>query len=156
RSSIVSATPGVARPASVETGAIDRFATPLRLNRGALGLTALAMFLGIFLVAQWQSQIDLPADTSSRPALTRDTIQRLESEQQQLKQQIAQLRAQNATQQQSVSKNASALAQLGNAVAQQRAIAGTVPLRGSGPEIVLDDSTSRTPLPATTADDYIV
>lgn len=127
-----------------------------RRQRGAIGLAGLGLFLGLFVVAQWQSQVDTPATAGSRPALTLDTIQRLEAEQATLKQQISQLRADNAARQQQASRSASAIAQIDNEVAVQRAIAGTVPLRGPGIQILLDDSRSHTLLPSESADDYIV
>jgi uncharacterized protein YlxW (UPF0749 family) len=125
-------------------------------QRGALGLAGLGAFLGLFLVAQWQSQANRPTDTASRPAFTLDTIQRLEAEQTQLKQQISQLRAEDALVQQQESRSASAIARIGDDVAMQRAIAGTVPLSGPGIQILLDDSHSHTLLPSDSPDDYIV
>src|SRR5438067_11614208 len=72
----------------------------LRLQRGTIGLTALAVILGVYLAAQWQSR---PRPANAAPEYRREvaaqTIERLEAEQADLKRQIADLRAQIASRQ---------------------------------------------------------
>ncbi len=129
----------------------------LRRHRRTLALTALAIMLGLFGAAQWQSNVEgSPAATNSRPALTQSTIQRLEAEQAQLKQQIAALRANTSAQERSLSQTEATMASLGATLTDQQAIAGTTPLRGDGVEILLDDSTQRVLLPSENPDNYIV
>src|SRR6266849_4035897 len=83
RTSIVSSTPSSDRSAIFGPDLMTGLKSDFRRHRGAIALTCLSAFLGVFLVAQWQSRIDAPvAAAASRPALTRETIQRLEAEQQ--------------------------------------------------------------------------
>jgi uncharacterized protein YlxW (UPF0749 family) len=135
----------------------QHLAEHLRRHGRTLALTTLAVMLGLFGAAQWQSNVGgSPAATTSRPALTQSTIQRLETEQAQLKQQIADLRANTSAQEHSLSQTEATMASLGAALSDQQAIAGTTPLRGDGIEILLDDSTQRVLLPSEDPDNYIV
>lgn len=126
-------------------------------QRRTILLTVLAVALGIFLVAQWQSQTAaVSVQSDSRDATIQHAIARLETEQAQLKKQIAALRAQATAEQVQAARSQSASAGLSQALAEQRALAGTVAVRGTGLEILLDDSTSHTLLPADNPDNYIV
>ncbi len=120
-------------------------------------LTLVGLVLGIAFIAQWQSSLgETSAEQNSREAAIQRTISRLEAEQAQLKKEIANLRAQTTAEQQQRDQSESTSANLGKALALQRALAGTVPVRGPGIEILLDDSTNRTILPSEDPDNYIV
>lgn len=138
----------------------------LRSKTGSLGfraptrtllLTLIGLMLGIFVVAQWHSPPTVfPDEPNSRDAAIQRTIDRLEAEQAQLKKQISDLRAQTTAEQEQLSRSESTTTNLGKALAEQRALAGTVAVRGNGIEILLDDSTNRTILPSDDPDNYIV
>lgn len=128
-----------------------------RRQNGMLALTLVAIGLGVFLVAQWQSQ----TQSATRNPVNRNnslegTISRLETEQSQLKQQIANLRAKSAAEQQQAARSQSTMASLATELDAQRALAGTVPIRGPGLQILLDDSNVRRILPSQDPDNYIV
>ncbi len=128
-----------------------------RLHRRTILATLLAMALGVFVIAQWQSQVTESSNVAgSRNSSIQQTIDRLEAEQSQLKKQITDLRAQTAAEQQQMSRSQSAVASLSSALATQRALAGTVPLQGNGIEILLDDSTATRLLPSDDPDNYLV
>jgi uncharacterized protein YlxW (UPF0749 family) len=125
-------------------------------RRQALGSAALALVLGVALIAEWQSRPEGQPAAPSRPGITQPTIDRLETEQTGLKKQIALLRGDLDTLQRKAAANRVTSSSLNQDLATQRVLAGTVPLVGSGIEILLDDSTARTLLPADSADNYIV
>lgn len=128
-----------------------------RAHTRTLILTLVGLTLGIAIVAQWQSPLaNVPAEQNSRYAAIQRTIDRLEAEQVQLKKQISDLRARTTAEQQQLSRSESATMNLGKALAEQRALAGTVAVRGNGIVILLDDSTNRTILPSDDPDNYIV
>jgi uncharacterized protein YlxW (UPF0749 family) len=149
------ALPRQSAPSSILTW--QHLVAQLLRHRRTLVLTTIAVLLGLYGAAQWQSNVEgSPAPTTSRPALTQSTIQRLEAEQAQLKQQIADLRANTSAQEHTLSQTEATMASLGAALSDQQAIAGTTPLRGDGIEILLDDSTQRVLLPSEDPDNYIV
>jgi uncharacterized protein YlxW (UPF0749 family) len=123
--------------------------------RGTIAAILIGILTGMFLIAEWQSTIDV-STTASRPTVTRETIDRLESEQAQLKQQITDLRSKNAADQQAASRSQQAQTVFNSEIADQRAIAGTVPLQGNGIDLLLDDSASHPLLPSDPVDNYIV
>ena len=127
---------------------------PARL-RGTIAAVLIGTLTGIFLIAEWQTTTNVPA-VASRPSVTRDTIDRLESEQAMLKQQIADLRAKNAADQQAISRTQQAQSAFNSEIAAQRAIAGTVPLSGNDVELLLDDSARHPLMLSDPADTYIV
>lgn len=120
----------------------------------ALLLAASGLVIGLAVVSEWPARLqsETAPIAASRHATTRDTIQRLEAEQSRLKQQIADLRASQA----SDPKAASAAPDLESALEDQRAIAGILPLRGPGVDVLLDDSTSHLLRPSDDPDNYIV
>ncbi len=128
-----------------------------RADARTLLLTLVGLALGVALVGQWQSPLAAISDEpNSRDAAIQRTIDRLEAEQAQLKKQISDLRARTTAEQEQLSQSESATTNLGKALAEQRALAGTVAVRGTGIEILLDDSTNRTLLPSEDPDNYIV
>jgi uncharacterized protein YlxW (UPF0749 family) len=124
--------------------------------RGTIGATAIGIMAGVLFVAQWQSGVVVPASVASRPVLTRSTIDRLEAEQVSLKQQITDLRAQSTFAQNSSARGHDDTLGSDRDLIQQRAIAGTLPLKGIGIDILLDDSTRQPVLPSVPVDNYIV
>ncbi|HVB97368.1 MAG TPA: DUF881 domain-containing protein [Chloroflexota bacterium] len=127
------------------------------LPKGTILATLLAVALGVFVVAQWHSQAAHPSSVPvSRDSSIQKTITRLETEQTQLKKQIAELRAKAEIEQQQVAKSQTAAASLSAALTAQRAMAGTMPLEGSGVEILLDDSTMPRISPNDDPDNYLV
>ena len=129
----------------------------VHVRRGTVGLTVVAVILGVYLTAQWQSK---PRPTVSAPEYRREvataTIQRLEAEQSELKKQIADLRAQLADQQKSAAVGGSALADLTADVEREKLLAGTVAVRGPGLRVILDDSSVKTIPPKEDPSMYIV
>ncbi len=126
-------------------------------QRRTIALTSLAVLLGVFVAAQWQSPSPaIASQSTSREAAIQQTIGRLEAEQARLKQQIAALRAKTTAEQQQAARTQSAIASLSKALDEQRALAGTVPVQGNGLEILLDDSNTHTLLPSDDPDNYIV
>ncbi len=158
---VLASSPSVPTPAQRAT---FHPAPALRLtfqrHRRQIALTALAIALGVYVAAQWQSQatnVAPAAETAvSRPSLSQDTINRLEAEQAQLKSEIAVLRTKTAAQEKDLANSQSTMATLNAELSQQRAIAGTTALQGNGVEVLLDDNTQRVLLPSDNPDDYIV
>lgn len=128
-----------------------------RQQRRTLALTVLGVILGVFLVAQWQSPSTATvAAPTSRDAAIHHTIERLEAEQVQLKEEISDLRAQTTAEQRQVTQTQSASTNLGKTLAEQRALAGTVAVKGPGIQLLLDDSNAPQPLASDDPDNYIV
>ncbi len=135
--------------------ALSSFSRPAQ--RRTMLLTLLGVALGVFIVAQWQSSsTDVASSSNSRDATIQRTIDRLETEQAQLKKQIADLRAKTGAEQQELSRTQSASDSLGKALMEQRSLAGAVPVQGQGIEILLDDSNTKQLLPSDDPDNYIV
>lgn len=116
----------------------------LHVQRGTIGLTLLAVILGVYLAAQWQSRPRPTAPPEYRREVAAQTIQRLEAEQVELKKRIADLRAALAQRQQDTAAGQADLTQLSAELEEQKLIAGTVPVRGPGVRVVLDDSAVKT------------
>lgn len=117
----------------------------VHVQRGTVGLTIVAVILGVYLAAQWQSK---PRQAAAAPEYRREvanaTVQRLEAEQADLKKQIADLRAQLAQQQKDAAIDGTHLADLTAELQAEKLQAGTVPLRGPGVRVMLDDSAAKT------------
>jgi uncharacterized protein YlxW (UPF0749 family) len=143
------------RLTEVAQGQRGRFA--LHVQRGTLGLTLLAVILGVYLAAQWQSR---PRPAAGAPEYRREiaaqTIQRLEIEQADLKRQIAEMRAELANRQRDAAAGQSDLTHLSADLAEEKLAAGTVPVRGPGVRILLDDSAVKTIPPKEDPAMYIV
>jgi uncharacterized protein YlxW (UPF0749 family) len=130
---------------------------PVPRTYGLALLTAIGLAGGLLAIGLWRWQDAAPsAAVTSRHTVTQQTIDRLEAEQTQLKQEITTLRADAEVEQQRLLRTQSTVASLGPILEQQRAIAGTVPLRGAGIDLLLDDSTTRKLLPSEDPDNYIV
>ncbi len=128
----------------------------LRQHGGTLAVTALALLLGVYLAAQWQSRSDEAVVAPSRPTLTRETIDRLAAEQARLKKQIADLRAEVAARKPPVAGSTASQASFNHELATERALAGTVSLTGAGLELTLDDSSTRALQASDDPENYIV
>jgi uncharacterized protein YlxW (UPF0749 family) len=128
----------------------------VHVERGTIGVTIVAVILGVYLAAQWQSK---PRRASAAPEYRREvataTIQRLEAEQADLKMRIADLRRELAQAQQSTDDQ-SGLGRLSADLEQEKLLAGTVPVKGVGVRIVLDDSSVKTIPPKEDPALYIV
>jgi len=104
-------------------------------------LTLVGLILGLFISIEWQAPVAKAPVTSDYPReLSRETIQRLESEQKGLKQIIADRRAELAQLQKDASGRKSTLNGLNTELDSQRMLAGLVPLVGPGVQVILDDS----------------
>lgn len=129
----------------------------VHVQRGTVGLTIVAVILGVYLTAQWQSK---PRPAVAAPEYRREvataTIQRLEAEQSELKKQIADLRAQLADHQKSTVSSGSAVSDLTAELEHEKMLAGTVAVRGPGLRVILDDSTVKTIPPKEDPSMYIV
>jgi uncharacterized protein YlxW (UPF0749 family) len=114
------------------------------------------VILGVYLAAQWQSRPRPTAPPEYRREIAAQTIQRLEAEQGELKKRIADLRAALADRQQDTAAGQVDLAHLSAELDEQKVIAGTVPVRGPGVRVVLDDSSVKTIPPKEDPALYIV
>jgi uncharacterized protein YlxW (UPF0749 family) len=127
---------------------------------GVLALTGLAVLLGIFLVAQWDRTTANPASRSDpSPGVTQATIARLQDEQTLLQEDLTTLRAQASPSVDPAVQaptSAAAMAALTASLANQQALAGTVPLRGTGLEITLDDSAVKVLPPGADPENYLI
>ena len=119
-----------------------------------LALILASVILGFLLTVQFRSQAArLPEREQSRLA-TAEAVERLEDDQRQLKDRIAELRAQLTTLQHSASP-ASSGALVSADLDQQRLVAGLMAVHGPGIAVTLDDST-RAPAPSDDANSYII
>lgn len=128
----------------------------LHVQRGTIGLTLLAVILGVYLAAQWQSR---PRPTSApeyRREIAAQTIERLEAEQTDLKKRIADLRTTLAARQQDAAAGGADLARLSAQLDAQKLVAGTVAAHGPGVRVMLDDSSVKTIPPKEDPAMYIV
>ena len=108
-------------------------------------LTLAALILGLFLSVEWQAPVAKSPVTADYPReLSRDTIQRLEAEQKDLKQTISDLRAELNSVQKDASSRKTALAGVSAELESQRTLAGMTPLAGPGIQVTLDDSGIKT------------
>lgn len=132
-----------------------RAAVP-RVNRGTIGLTIVTIVLGVYLAAQWQSKPRRAAAPEYRREVATATIHRLEAEQADLKRQIAELRAQIGERRQSAALVESTMADLTAGLEAEKLLAGTVPVRGAGLRVVLDDSSVKNIPPKDDPSMYII
>jgi uncharacterized protein YlxW (UPF0749 family) len=128
----------------------------VHVERGTLGVTIVAVILGVYLAAQWQSK---PRRAAAAPEYRREvataTIQRLEAEQVDLKKRIADLRGELAKAQQSNDAE-SDLGRLSADLEREKLLAGTVAVSGAGLRLVLDDSSVKSIPPKEDPALYIV
>ncbi len=130
--------------ASVDVHSTSR-TRPRNIQIGTVAITAVAVLLGVFLAAQWQSK---PRPVVAAPEYRREiataTIERLEAEQAELKLRIREMRQHLATQQQQRTEVASDISRVVLDLEEQKMLAGTVSVRGPGLKILLDDSSVKT------------
>jgi len=131
------------------------------MNRAVRGISMLAvgLTLGLLLSLAWRPQ------TSSRVAETRDdtadsskvwlSIDRLESEQRELRTTLARLRQDLSERQQAAVASTDRLQVLQTELERQRHLAGLTSVQGSGVRVVLDDSAAPIP-PGADPNDHIV
>jgi len=116
-----------------------------RLSRDMYVWAAVSLVLGILITAQLRSKPAQPPVDSDYPRqVAAATIERLESEQTTLKQEIADLRQQISVQQKEAAKNKSTFTEISNSLKQEQTTAGLTALVGQGVKVVLDDSTVKT------------
>ncbi|MBI4317951.1 MAG: DUF881 domain-containing protein [Chloroflexi bacterium] len=114
-------------------------------TKGAATLMVLGLGVGLMLAAQLQAAPPKPSTVAEGSRqVAGATIERLEAEQGELKKQISQLRAQIANQQQEVTSHKYTLAGLTQDLERQQVAAGSIPLKGSGVRVILDDSAAKT------------
>ena len=148
-------------PSSVPGLNVEKVKTSLRrpfdLPSRYRWLTLVGLVLGLFISMEWQAPVAKAPVTSDYPReLGKQTIQRLEAEQKELKQLIADRRAQLAGLQKDAASRQSALAGLNTELESQRMLAGMVPLVGPGVQVILDDSNVKTIPQGEDASHYIV
>ncbi len=136
-------------PTSVPGLNVEKVKTSLRkpfdLPSHYRWLTLVGLVLGIFISMEWQAPVAKAPVTSDYPReLGRETIQRLEAEQKELKQVIADRRVELAGLQKDAASRKSALAGLNTELESQRMLAGMVALTGPGVQVILDDSNVKT------------
>ena len=117
---------------------------PVVLGAAAVGLTVSVV------VARW------PSPEVARPGVNQQTVDRLVAEQTQLSAQVAALQTAADLNQQRLLRSQATVASLGPILDEQRAMAGTLALRGNGLDLVLDDSAIPKLLPSDDPDNYIV
>lgn len=126
------------------------------LSRQTYVWAVVALVLGIFVTAQLQTApAEPPMDADYPRNLTAATIERLEEQQDQLKQQISDLRKQIAVQQEQSAKDKASFAEISQALKREQVLAGLTPLVGPGIVVTIDDSTRKVP-PGDEPDWYIV
>jgi len=128
----------------------------LHVQRGTIGLTLLAVILGVYLAAQWQSRPRPTTAPEYRREIAQQTIDRLEAEQVDLKKRISDLRSTLAARQQDTAASGADLATLSEQLDAQKLVAGTVTVHGPGVRVTLDDSSVKTIPPKDDPAMYIV
>ncbi len=141
--------------------AVRRVTTSLRkpfdLSPTYRWLTLVGLVLGLFISIELQTPVAKAPVTSEYPReLTRETIDRLEAEQRDLKQIIADYRAELASFQKDAAGRKTALAGLNAELESQRMLAGMVPVVGPGVQVILDDSSAKSIPSGEDAGHYIV
>ncbi len=132
-------------PSSVSGLNVEKVKTSLRkpfdIPSRYRWLTLVGLVLGIFISVEWQSPVAKAPVTAEYPReLGKETIKRLETDQKDLKQIIADRRTDLEAMQKDAAGRKSALAGLTTELDSQRMLSGLVPLVGSGAQVVLDDS----------------
>lgn len=107
--------------------------------------TVLGLTIGTYLASSWETDAPRPIirPEGSRQQVA-ETIQRLESEQADLKKTISQLRDQIAQRQAQQAKAKTTLAEIGRELEIQKMNAGMVAVRGPGLQVMVDDSSGKT------------
>ena len=127
-------------------------------SRLSLPFALVFLVLGLLATVQWRTQAAVSATTTS-PDQSRDlsalTIQRLEAEQKELKDQLAGLEKKAAQYQQLTTSGKESLQDLQQELVRQKMLAGITPLKGPGVKVRLDDS-QRTPPPNADVNNYII
>lgn len=130
---------------------------PFQISSTYRWLAVAMLLLGLFVSMEWQAPVARGPVTPDYPReLSKDTINRLESEQKELKSTIADRRAQLAAVQKDAATQKTALADLNTQLESQRVLAGMVPLVGQGVQVVLDDSNVKSIPVGEDASHYIV
>ena len=130
---------------------------PLAIPSGQnLALLLAGLVLGLTLAVRWQrTEAVAPPNAGARERAA-EAIRQLEREQEQLKGEIAQLRAELTEAQRQAAKNTELLATLSAQLERERERAGLVPLSGPGVVVELDDSTMLAKVSGPEAELYIV
>lgn len=128
-----------------------------RLNRDAYTWAFVALLLGLFFTAQLRSKPSAPPVDADYPRrMGAATIEQLELEQTQLKQEIADLRKQIAMQQEQAANNKASFAEISADLKREQERAGLTPLQGAGVRVTLDDSTVKNVPAGGDASNYLV
>ena len=129
-----------------------------RLTRLSLPFALVFLVLGLLATVQWRAQAAVSpaaAPSSQSRDLSALTIQRLEAEQKELKEQLATLEKKAAQYQQVATPGKESLQEIQQDLARQKMLAGITPVNGPGVKVRLDDS-PRTPPPTGDVNDYII
>ena len=125
------------------------------VGRGVLILLA-GVALGILLSVGWRTRDETGyTDAALGSSRIRLSIEHLEREQQGLKAELANLRNELAERQQRVAANTDRLQELNAELDRQRLLAGLAPVRGTGVQVILDDSNVHVSA-GTDPNDYII
>ncbi len=122
-----------------------------------LALVLAGLLLGVSLAIHWQGQT--PVSSTDAPAARERAaqgIRQLESEQEQLKATIAQLRQELANAQHQAAQNTALLTKIKADLDRERADAGLEKLQGPGVVVQLDDSTVVANATGSAAESYII
>jgi uncharacterized protein YlxW (UPF0749 family) len=121
-----------------------------------ISILFVGLTVGLLLSLSWRPQTDTDARaTEQELSGVWLSIQRLETEQQELKTTLAELRRDLAERQQTVAAHTDRLQALKVELDRQQLLAGLVPVQGPGVVVTLDDSTVRIP-PGADANAYII
>lgn len=119
----------------------ERLMRRLSLDRKTIYITAACVLIGLAVSLQWQAKsTTAPITRESTREQVSASVQRLEDEQNDLKEQIGSLRAEIASFQADLSKRKVTLSGISDELERQKMAAGFVPVKGKGLKVTLNDS----------------
>ncbi len=127
------------------------------ISRNTWVWTVAALFLGLFITAQLQSNNRPEPNGQEYPRqLAATTVERLEAEQSNLKLEITELRRQINMQQDQAAKDKASYTAISDDLGNAKALAGLTPLKGAGLKVTLNDSTVKTVPAGDQPDKYLI
>jgi uncharacterized protein YlxW (UPF0749 family) len=125
--------------------------------RRYIPILVIALIFGALLGLQWKSP---PARPTTVPGMEHEsgalTISRLEAEQEELKGSIGRMREQLDEYRRELAANTEMLKGINAELERQKMIAGLLAVRGSGVQVILDDSSLRSAPAAADSNDYLI
>lgn len=125
--------------------------------RNYIPILIIALVFGALLGLQWKSR---PARPMAMSRIEDEygilAIRRLETEQEELKENIGRLREQLDEQRRQLAANTEMLKEINAELERQKMMAGLLPVKGPGVQVILDDSNIRSAPVATDSTDYLI